>query len=239
MKRVFVGSGLGFCRAAILGGCMIFAGAEPALACGANPYIGEICIFAASYCPVGYAVADNSEITFSTNSELGKLLGNIYGGSNIAFALPDLRNVMMVGSPSWTAIGGAVGGRSTTLVAANLPSHSHILATAKVTVSATSVTVPFNAIPAAGATPTVPPGSTVYPTNARGGAGPSALRGVFTTTAPTSFIPSQMPVSTSGGVAISGATGPSGGGAPLPIQSPALALTVCIATQGASLTPSN
>lgn len=236
MKRMSVSSGPGPYRAAVLGvGMILAAGVGPAFACGAEPYLGEICVFAANYCPAGYIAAEKQSMSVSGYPLLNKLIGDVYGGNSLDyFNLPDLRATMMIGSDMPSLFGQNVGGQNVTVTSASLPPHSHDLAQASVTVSGTSVTVPFNAIPASGATPLVAPGTAVYPTNAQGGSGGGALRGAFTTTAPSVNLLNvgRMPVITSGTVTIAGTTSVVGGSMPLPIQSPALALTTCIAKAG-------
>lgn len=238
MKRMSASFRPGSYRAAVLGAGMILAaGIGPAFACGTEPLLGEICVFAANFCPLGYAFAGGGGLTISSYGELNQLIGGLYGGASpSSFFLPNLQQTMMVGADDPAVIGQNIGAQTVALSAVNLPPHSHDLAPARVTVSGASVTVPFNAIPASGATPSVAPGATVYPTNAKGGAGVGILRGVFTTTAPSpgSLNVGQMPVAASGTMSITGTTSAVGGSMPLPIQSPALALTVCIAVTGLS-----
>lgn len=235
MKRMSVSSCPGPWRAAVLGAGMILAaGTGPVFACGANPYVGEICVFATNFCPVGYASAAGQRVASSYNLLLFKLIGILYGGSEESFNLPNLQATMMIGSDDPAVVGQTIGGQTADLGVLNLPPHSHDLSPTTVTVSGGSVTVPFNAIPASGATPSVAPGAVIYPTNARGGSGASTLRGAFTTTAPSPNLlnVALMPVVASGTVAIAGTTSAVGGSMPLPIQSPALALSVCIALDG-------
>ncbi len=59
---------------------------------GADPFIGQITIFAGNFPPRGWAFCDGQLLTVSSNDALFSLLGTIYGGDGITtFALPDLR----------------------------------------------------------------------------------------------------------------------------------------------------
>lgn len=61
-------------------------------ACGADPYIGEICVFATPYCPQGYLPADGREMQLRSNQALYSLMGTRFGGDGkTTFNLPDLR----------------------------------------------------------------------------------------------------------------------------------------------------
>ena len=59
---------------------------------GDTPFIGEIMITAAIFCPRGWAETDGRLIPVNENTALFSLLGTTYGGDgNTTFALPDLR----------------------------------------------------------------------------------------------------------------------------------------------------
>jgi microcystin-dependent protein len=64
----------------------------------ADPFIGEIRLFAGTYAPQGWLACDGSLVQISENEVLYTLLGTIYGGDGVrTFALPDLRNRLPVG----------------------------------------------------------------------------------------------------------------------------------------------
>lgn len=97
----------------------------------AQPYVGEIRIFAGNFAPAGWAFCDGSLSAISENETLFNLIGTTYGGDGqITFALPDLRGRFAVAAgngPGLTAVALAeTGGVNTvTLTAAQLPAHTH------------------------------------------------------------------------------------------------------------------
>jgi microcystin-dependent protein len=97
----------------------------------AQPYIGEIRLFAGNFAPAGWAFCDGSLLPISENETLFNLIGTIYGGDGQAtFAVPDLRGRVPVGQGQGPSLSnriiGETGGQETvTLTTANMPSHSH------------------------------------------------------------------------------------------------------------------
>ena len=58
----------------------------------AQPYVGEIRMFAGTFAPAGWAFCDGQPIPISENETLYQLIGTMYGGDGQStFALPDLR----------------------------------------------------------------------------------------------------------------------------------------------------
>lgn len=77
----------------ILIGCMLPAEAD------AEPYIGEIRIFAGSFPPSGWAFCNGQEIPISGNETLFSLIDTTYGGDGQnTFALPDFQERVPVGA---------------------------------------------------------------------------------------------------------------------------------------------
>jgi len=63
----------------------------------AEPFIGEISMFAGNFAPRGWAFCDGSILAISQNTALFSLLGTTYGGDGrTTFALPDLRGRVAV-----------------------------------------------------------------------------------------------------------------------------------------------
>lgn len=99
----------------------------------ANPFLGQIILFAGNYAPVGWAICDGSLQSIGNNEALFTVLGTTYGGDGqTTFALPDLRGRAPVHAgggpgPGLSAyVNGQVGGSETvTLTAAQLPAHTH------------------------------------------------------------------------------------------------------------------
>ena len=58
----------------------------------AQPYVGEIRMFAGNFAPAGWAFCDGSLMPISENDTLFNLIGTTYGGDGQqTFGLPDLR----------------------------------------------------------------------------------------------------------------------------------------------------
>ncbi|MFO1035287.1 MAG: tail fiber protein [Geminicoccaceae bacterium] len=63
-----------------------------------EPFLGQLAIFAGTYCPKGWLPADGRTLAINQNQALFSLLGTIYGGNGqTTFALPDLRGRASVG----------------------------------------------------------------------------------------------------------------------------------------------
>ena len=98
----------------------------------AEPFIGEIRIFAGTFAPVGWAFCDGRLLAIAQNDALFALIGTTYGGDGeTTFALPDLRSRFAVhqgqgpGLSNYT-IGETTGTETVTLTVPQLPAHSHI-----------------------------------------------------------------------------------------------------------------
>ena len=65
----------------------------------AQPYVGEIRMFAGNFAPAGWMKCDGELIPISENDTLFQLIGTTYGGDGrVTFALPDLRSRVPVGA---------------------------------------------------------------------------------------------------------------------------------------------
>jgi microcystin-dependent protein len=118
----------------------------------AEPFIGEIKMFAGNFAPVGYALCNGQLQNIAQNTALFSLLGTTYGGDGeTTFALPDLRARIPVhqgtgpGLPA-RAIGSRSGQETVTLNATHLPSHTHDLYA--VSTHEANSTSPVNTVPA-------------------------------------------------------------------------------------------
>lgn len=70
-------------------------GAGPALACGVDSYMGEVCGTAATYCPDGTLPANGQTVQIRQYQALYALLGTRFGGDGKStFGLPNLRDNM-------------------------------------------------------------------------------------------------------------------------------------------------
>lgn len=194
----------------------------PSLACGAEPFIGEICTFGYNFCPRGYAEADGRLLPINQNQALFSLLGTQYGGNGqVTFALPDLRGRVPVGvgaGPGLTPVveGDAGGTETTTLGVANLPAHDHTASTA-VTVNST-----LRGTNSAGTVAT-PGGNVLAASSGKANVKPYSAGSSDTALSPNS-IANTVTASTT--------VGPAGGGQPFDNRQPFTGIRYCIATQG-------
>ena len=117
----------------------------------ADPFIGEIRIFAGTFAPQGWAFCDGQLLAIAQNTALFSLLGTNYGGDGrTTFGLPDLRGrvPMHAGSgPGLTPryLGQKGGQEQVTLNESQIPAHTH---QAKASSEAPDTNSPENAVSA-------------------------------------------------------------------------------------------
>ncbi|KQW46369.1 MULTISPECIES: phage tail protein [unclassified Roseateles] len=98
-----------------------------------TPYVGEIRLFAGNFEPVGWMFCHGQLLPIAENDVLFTLIGTTYGGDGqTTFALPDLRGRVPVhqgqGPGTSSRMLGEVGGVETvTLLASQMPAHTHAL----------------------------------------------------------------------------------------------------------------
>lgn len=99
----------------------------------AEPFIGEIRMFAGTFAPRSWAICNGDLLSVSQNTALFSLIGTIYGGDGrTTFGLPDLRSRLPLhygegpGLSNYQ-LGAKRGQETVTLVASELPSHTHAL----------------------------------------------------------------------------------------------------------------
>lgn len=173
-----------------------------------EPFIGEIKLFGFNFAPKGYQTCSGQIISIATNTALFSLLGTTYGGNGQqTFGLPNLGGRVAVGQGqgpglSNYVIGQISGTENVTLLTSNMPPHVH---------DATPIKIQFPASTSAeGSDPTG-----LYP-------GPST-GDLYGPAGNNTFL--GQPV-------VSGTTGISGGGLPISVIQPYLAINYSIATQG-------
>lgn len=94
----------------------------------ANPYVGEIRMFAGTYAPVSWMFCDGQHLQISQYEALYTAIGTTYGGDGQStFALPDLRSRIPLGRSNSHVVGETGGVEQVTLTVAQIPSHSHAL----------------------------------------------------------------------------------------------------------------
>lgn len=98
-----------------------------------EPYLAEIYIGGMNFAPRGYAACQGQLLSIAQNTALFSLLGTTFGGNGqTTFALPDLRGRVPMGDGQGPGLSahtlGEVGGVETvTLIATEIPAHSHSL----------------------------------------------------------------------------------------------------------------
>jgi microcystin-dependent protein len=92
----------------------------------AQPYVGEIRMFAGNFAPAGWQFCDGSTLAISENEVLFQLIGTTYGGDGQeTFNVPDLRGRLPIHQGPGFNLGDNAGVESVTLTVAQIPSHSH------------------------------------------------------------------------------------------------------------------
>jgi len=134
-----------------------------------DPFVAEIRIFPFNFAPRGWAFCNGQLMPISQNTALFSLLGTTYGGDGRSnFALPNLQGSapMHPGQGpglSLHDLGETSGSDTVTLLAAELPSHSHAFRADTVDPADTNV-------PSPSASLAVSTGGTLYQTTATAGA---------------------------------------------------------------------
>ena len=204
------------------GAALYCVGSQSASACGAQPFLGDICAFAFNFCPQGWAEADGQLLPISQNTALFSLLGTFYGGDGKStFALPDLRGRVPVGMGQGPGLSnyliGQVFGAETTKISVNqMPAHIHSF-----TGTNTALQVNVDASTSSGLA-VAPSASNSYLGAATGA-----------TKIYTSNHAAVVPLSgVTASVAAHGKIGSAGDSQPVSIQQPSLVINYCVAMQG-------
>jgi len=113
----------------------------------AQPYVGEIRMFAGNFAPAGWMFCEGQLLPISEYETLFNLIGTTYGGDGQStFALPDMRGRLPLHFGSGFTLAETGGVETITLTVAQIPAHSHpLLATAN-TASTTSPTGALGAV---------------------------------------------------------------------------------------------
>ncbi|MCB9522950.1 MAG: phage tail protein [Myxococcales bacterium] len=147
----------------------------------AEPFVGEIRMFAGNFAPRGWALCDGQLMAVAQNDALFSLLGTVYGGDGrTTFGLPDLRGRVPVhagNGPGLTPrrIGDRAGAEEITLITVQMPAHTHGLAAVEAPAQGSD---PSQGLPAEtesdayGAAPQAGPAPGGAPLMAAGGARP-------------------------------------------------------------------
>jgi microcystin-dependent protein len=180
-----------------------------------DAYMGSIMLWPIGWAPQNWMFCDGSVLQIQQYSALYSLLGTTFGGNGTTtFALPDLRNAFPMGyaangpSPALGAKGGAA---SVALQVANLPAHTHQI-TPPVSNAAGTSNSPVSGFPAIDDT-------VVTVTNPSGGRATAVTKSYAT-------------AAVSGQTAGAYQSGSAGGGTPVAIEPPYLALGYIICVYG-------
>lgn len=170
-----------------------------------SPFMAMIMLSGFDWAPKYWAFCNGQLMAINQNTALFSLLGTTYGGNGTTtFGLPDLRGRAIIGQDVANTLGFISGTTTTTLLASNMPAHTH---------SAGAVTL--NAVSGAGNV-TAPAGNYL-----------AASRSATTA----EYIASGTTSAMNAG-SITGTTGVGGASTAISIMQPYLALNYVIALQG-------
>lgn len=94
----------------------------------AQPYVGEIRMFAGNFAPAGWMLCQGQLLSIAENEVLFQLIGTTYGGDGQStFALPDLRGRIPIHQGNNFVLAETGGVEQVTLTVNQIPSHTHPL----------------------------------------------------------------------------------------------------------------
>jgi microcystin-dependent protein len=92
----------------------------------AQPYVGEIRMFAGNFPPAGWMLCDGTPLPISENETLFQLIGTTYGGDGEStFNLPDLQSRVPVHMGNGSILAETGGVEQVTLTTQQIPVHTH------------------------------------------------------------------------------------------------------------------
>lgn len=105
----------------------------------AQPYVGEIRIFAGNFAPAGWMFCEGQLLPISENETLFNLIGTTYGGDGQStFALPDLRGRIPLHFGNGFTLAETGGVEEVTLTVQQIASHTHTFIGSTATPNTTS-----------------------------------------------------------------------------------------------------
>ena len=94
----------------------------------AQPYVGEIRMFAGNFAPAGWLFCEGQLLPISENETLFQLIGTTYGGDGEStFGVPDLRGRIPIHQGNGFILAETGGAEEITLTVNQIPAHSHAL----------------------------------------------------------------------------------------------------------------
>lgn len=92
----------------------------------AQPYVGEIRMFAGNFAPIGWMYCEGQILPISEYETLFNLIGSSYGGDGQStFALPDLRGRIPMHMGNGSTLTDTGGVEEVTLSISQIPAHTH------------------------------------------------------------------------------------------------------------------
>jgi microcystin-dependent protein len=92
----------------------------------AQPYVGEIRMFAGNFAPAGWMFCEGQLLPISENETLFNLIGTTYGGDGQStFGLPDLRGRLPIHQGNGFILAETGGAEQITLTTNQIPAHAH------------------------------------------------------------------------------------------------------------------
>jgi len=92
----------------------------------AQPYVGEIRMFAGNFAPAGWMFCEGQLLPIAEFETLFQLIGTSYGGDGqITFAIPDLRGRLPLHRGAGLTLAQAGGEEQVTLTVQQIPPHAH------------------------------------------------------------------------------------------------------------------
>ena len=173
-----------------------------------DEFIGIIKIFGGNFAPRGWALCNGQLMSIAQNSALFSILGTVYGGDGqTTFGLPDLRGRTPIGVGQGPGLsnytqGEISGTENVTILASQMPMHTHSLLASDTTATTNS-----------------PTGGVLAQPNYTDVDGNAVPVNGYTTVAPDK---ATSPA----------AVGASGGSQPLPIMQPFMAINYIICLEG-------
>ena len=111
----------------------------------AQPYVGEIRMFAGNFAPAGWMFCEGQLLPISENQTLFQLIGTTYGGDGEStFGLPDPRGRIPIHQGNGFILAETGGAEEITLTVNQIPAHNHPFL---VSTSSAGQSAPANSLP--------------------------------------------------------------------------------------------
>lgn len=92
----------------------------------AQPYVGEIRMFAGNFAPAGWMFCAGQLLPISENETLFQLIGTTYGGDGQStFALPNMQGRLPIHQGNGFILAETGGAEEVTLTVSQIPAHTH------------------------------------------------------------------------------------------------------------------